>query len=211
MQKLSICLAGGLLAILTGCGDTPAPGPAAKKEIEKPAPVTGQTAIFRMYGLARTWAPDAQVLEMQNIHLSETKDSAPGTAAAWEAVFVSAEKAKSRSYTYSIVQGEDNLHKGAFAGPEDAIAGAQGVRTPFLMAAVKIDSDAAYKTAMETASTKAADYDKKNPGKPITILLEKTNKHPDAAWRIVWGASVGTSDFSVVIDASTGAFLETIR
>ena len=61
----------------------------------------------------------------------------------------------------------------------------------------------------ETPLSKAADYDKKNPGKPITIMIEKTNKHPDPAWRIVWGTSAGTSNFSVLIDASTGVYLET--
>ena len=79
------------------------------------------------------------------------------------------------------------------------------------MAAVKIETDAAYKTAMETPQSKAADYDKKNPGKPITVILEKTSKHPDPVWRIVWGESVGTSNFSVLIDASTGAYLETMQ
>jgi len=41
--------------------------------------------------------------------------------------------------------------------------------------------------------------------------LERTNKHPDPAWRIIWGESVGTSNFSVLIDASTGEYLETLR
>jgi hypothetical protein len=81
----------------------------------------------------------------------------------------------------------------------------------FLMAAIKVDTDAAYKTAIETVRSHAAEYDKKNPGKPITILLERTNKHPDPAWRIIWGESVGTSNFSVLIDASTGEYLETLR
>ena len=79
------------------------------------------------------------------------------------------------------------------------------------MAAVKVDTDTAYKTAMDTTQSKAGDYDKKNPGKPITILLERTNKHPDPAWRIIWGESAGTSNFSVLIDASTGEYLETMR
>ena len=79
------------------------------------------------------------------------------------------------------------------------------------MAAIKVDTDAAYKTAMETVRSHAAEYDKKNPGKPITILLERTTKHPDPAWRIIWGESAGTSNFSVLIDASTGEYLETLR
>ena len=48
------------------------------------------------------------------------------------------------------------------------------------------------------------DYVKKNPDTPIMILLEHTNRHPDLAWRIIWGTSVSTSNFSVYVDASTG-------
>ncbi len=211
MSKPYIFPAIALLAILTACSDTPTTT-AEKKEPEKPEPVTGQTAIFKMYQMARAWAPDAQVMTMQSMHLSEVKDGAPGTAPAWQANFVSAAKSQSRSYTFSIVEGEGNLHKGAFAGPEQGWSGGpSGLNSPFLMAAIKVDTDAAYKTAMENARSHAAEYDKKNPGKPITIMLEKTAKHPDPAWRIIWGESAGTSNFSVLIDASTGEYLETLR
>ena len=30
-------------------------------------------------------------------------------------------------------------------------------------------------------------------------------------WRVVWGDSVGTSNFSVFVDATTGEYLETMR
>jgi hypothetical protein len=211
MSKPYIFPAIALLAILTACSDSPTTT-AVKKEPEKPEPVTGQTAVFKMYQMARAWAPDAQVMTMQSMHLSEVKDGAPGTAPAWQANFVSAAKSQSRSYTFSIVEGEGNLHKGAFAGPEQSWGGGpSGLNSPFLMAAIKVDTDAAYKTAIDTAHSHAAEYDKKNPGKPITIMLEKTAKHPDPAWRIIWGESAGTSNFSVLIDASTGEYLETLR
>jgi hypothetical protein len=208
MRKLSIAI---LAALLTACSETPT-APVAKKEPEKLEPVSGQTALFKMYQMARSWGGlETQILKMQSMRLPDIKDVPPGLAPAWQATLVSAAKGASRDYTFSIVEGEGNLHKGAFAGPESGWTGSRGVNSPFLMAAVKVDSDAAYKTAMETPQSKAADYDKKNPGKPITILLEKTNKHPNPAWRIVWGESVGTSNFSVLIDASTGAYLETMR
>jgi hypothetical protein len=210
MRKLSIFPTIALLAILTACSDAPAPT-TTKKEPEKLEPVTGQTAVFKMYQMARSWAPDAQVMKMQSMHLTEVKDGAPGTAAAWQASFVSAAKSQSRSYTFSIVEGEANLHKGAFAGPEGSWSGASAMESPFLMAAVKVDTVTAYKTAMETPHSHAAEYDKKNPGKPITIMLERTTKHPNPAWRIIWGESAGTSDFSVLIDASTGEYLETLH
>jgi hypothetical protein len=164
-----------------------------------------------MYGMARAWSSDAQVLQLATIRIAEYTQEVPGKAAAWQAIFVSVSKSRSKSYTYSIVESQGNLHKGAFAGPEESFSGSRGVATPFLIAAVKKDSDEAYQTAMSEPKSKAADFDKKNPGKPITILLEKTSKFPDPAWRVVWGESVGTSGFSVFVDASTGAYLETMR
>jgi hypothetical protein len=210
MLKPSIFPAIALLTILTACSDTPTTT-TAKKEPEKLEPVTGQTGVFKMYQMARSWAPDSQVMKMQSMHLSDVKEGPPGTAPAWQGTFVSATKAQARSYTYSIVEGEGNLHKGAFAGPEEGWSGPHGMNGPFLMAAIKVDSDTAYKTAMDNPRSHAAEYDKKNPGKPITIILEKTTKHPNPAWRVIWGESAGTSNFSVLIDASTGEYLETLR
>jgi len=210
MRMLSIATLAALSGLLAACSDTAAP--VARKEPEKLEPATGQTALFRMYQMARSWGGiETQILKMQSVRIPEVKDTPPGTAGAWQATMVSSSKGQSRDYTYSIVESEGNLHKGAFAGPESGWTGARGVESPFLMAAVKVDTDTAYKKAMDTPGSKAADYDKKNPGKPITILLEKTNKHPDPVWRIIWGESAGTSNFSVLIDASTGDYLETMR
>jgi len=197
---------GALLLALAACSSQPAAD--ANKEAAKPAePLTGQSALYKMYQVARSqWAPDAQVLKMTGMHLQEVPE-VPGKAGAWEATFTSATLHRARTYTYSVVAEQPGLHKGVFAGNEEAFSGAAGVDTPFLIAAVKIDTDAAY----QTAHAKATEYEKKNPGKPITLLLEKNDRYPDPAWRVIWGESVGTSSFSVFVDASTGAFLETLH
>src|SRR5438876_151399 len=42
--------------------------------------------------------------------------------------------------------------------------------------------------------------------------LRMTSIHlPDLTWRVIWGDSVGTSNFSVFVDATTGEYLETMR
>ncbi|HLK64016.1 MAG TPA: hypothetical protein VKU19_11285 [Bryobacteraceae bacterium] len=202
MRKLSFLLSGTLALLLTGCSETPAP--TAKKAPEKPEPITGQSALFKMYGSARLWAPDAQVLKLNTILLSDVPDVPRGKAAAWQAVFVSPSRSQSRTYTYSIVEEQGNLHKGTFGQQEEAWSGPHGDNAPFLMAAVKVDTDAAYETALKEGT----DYDKKNPGKPITFLLEKIAKFPDPVWRVIWGESVGTSNFSVYVDSSTGMYQE---
>src|SRR5436305_251642 len=162
MRKLSLMIGCALVLMLAACSDTT---PTAKKEAEKIEPVTGEFALYRMYGMARSWSSDAQVLQLMSIRIAEFTREVPGKAAAWQATFVSASKNHSRSYSYSIVESQGNLHKGAFAGPEESWSGPRGVTTPFLIAAVKKDSDEAYQTAMSEPKSKAADYDKRNPGK----------------------------------------------
>jgi hypothetical protein len=206
IRELALLPAGVLALLLMSCSS--GPETAERKESEKAAePVTGQIALYRMYQSARTWAPDAEVLKLGSMHLSNEVAQVPGKAAAWEATFTSAAKSQARSYTYSVIEMEPNVHKGAFAGPEEAYRGAAGLSEPFLIAAVKVDTDKAY----QTARTKAADYEKKNPRKPISLLLERTKKFPNPAWRVIWGESAGSSNLSVYVDASTGVYLETMH
>ena len=51
----------------------------------------------------------------------------------------------------------------------------------------------------------------RNAGKPVLILLEMDRRFPDPAWRIVWGESVSTAIVSVLIDANTGEYLNTLH
>src|SRR5579863_692116 len=89
-----------LLWFLSGCSDQPT----AKKEPEKPPePVTGLSAVYKMYQVARTWAPDLQVLNMVSQHM-EGIPEAPGKAGAWEANFTSATQGKSRTYNFAVIE-----------------------------------------------------------------------------------------------------------
>jgi hypothetical protein len=191
--------------LLAGCSEAPKQE-AKKKEPEKPAePVGALKAFYQMYPSARTWAADVQPLSMQSIPIAEVKASG-GKFGAWQLILVSHSKGRARSYTYSVVESSGNLHQGVFAGQEQAYS-AGGQQTPFLVAALKTDSE----DALQTALKKSEDYVKKNPDKPINFLLEKTNRFPGPAWRVFWGDSVGTSGYSVFVDAATGQYLQTAR
>jgi len=204
MKTFTLVSAAALTLLMAGCSTEPAP---QKKAEEKPAePVTGRQALQQMYIAARGWAADIQPIKVTCILLPEVK-AEPGKAPAWQALFVSPSQGKARSYTYSVVESEGNLHKGVFAGLDQGWSGPSGETKPFPMAAIKFDSDQAYQTALK----KGAEYDKKNPGKPIIFLLEANNKFPDVSWRVIWGDSVGKSGFSVFVDASTGAYLQTMH
>lgn len=209
-MKLPAYLALAAALLLTACSDAPTKTAETKKEPEPPAePVTGESAFFKMYTAARGWSADIEPFQLISIHLPDVKKE-PGKAAAWRAVFVSPGTHRARSYTYSVVESEGNLHKGVFAGNEESWAGPKGVTRPFMIQALKIDSDAAYQTALKKGKS-AADYTKKNPDKGISFLLEQNNRFPSLSWRVIWGESVGTSNYSVYVDASTGEYLETMR
>lgn len=186
-----------------GCSEPPKP--VAKKEPEKPAEaVSGQSALFKMYQVARaSWSADAQVLKVNSIQVADVP-AAVGKAGAWQATFTSANLGKARTYTYSVVEQEGTLHQGVFGIGEEAWSGSSGANTAFDFRAVSVDSSAAYKTADE----KAADYDKQHPGMPISFQLERTQKFANPVWRVIWGESVGTSNFSIYVDASSGTYLE---
>lgn len=192
------------LVVLVGCSD--APSPEAKKAPEAPPkPVTGRQAFQQVFPMARAWAPDSQPLQIRSIQLSGVPPE-KGKAGAWEVIFVSQSRGRQRAFTYSVIEAEGNLHQGPFGGLEDGWSGSSQQKA-FLPQALKIDTDAAYKTA--AANSEA--YIKRNPDRPVNFMLDYTGRFPDPAWRVMWGESVGTSDYSVFVDASTGQFIERIR
>ena len=202
MKTILTIVAAGLF--LAGCSEEPATPPAeAKKEEPKPEPISGQSALFKMYQVARTWAPDAAVLKLDSVREEGVPDQ-PGKSGGWEATFTSEQKGTSHAYTWYAVDQEPTIHKGVFAGSEGSYSPASGGPMPFLIADVKIDTDA----ALATAKAKQDAAAKKGVGLPVIYLLEKTSKYPNPAWRVVWGESLSTSAFSVYVDASTGKFLE---
>lgn len=200
MKGTATSLLAAFCFLLVSCSDTTVKEPA--KAPEQPEPITGRHAFQQIYPLVRGWAVDAEPVVLQSINLQQVKASA-GKSGAWEVVFYSATLGKAKMFTWSAIEAGGNLHQGVFAGQEESL----GSRKPFLIAAIQKDSDQAYQAAVE----KSADYVKKNPHKPMIYILEMTNRFPQLVWRVVWGESVGTSDYSVFVDAATGQFLERVH
>lgn len=204
MRILGVVLTSAVL-FLSGCSDSPKPATAKKEETKKKEPeaLSGKNAFFKVYVTARSWSADVQCLSVSSIPMDELK-AVPGKAYAWQVTVMSPSKLRKRTYTWSAVEAEGNLHEGVFPGAEEAV-NPNAKTKPFLIAALKTDTDAALKVAEE----KSVEYMKKNPTMPINYLLELGDKHPNPAWRVIWGESVGTSGHSVFVDATTGAYLET--
>jgi len=187
-----------IILVLSACSEAPK-SETAKAPEKPPEPLTGRQAFQKMYPQARAWAIDASPSILRSVRLSAKPEK--GKADAWEVTFVSASLGKSKTFTYSIVEAEGNLHQGVFGGLEEGYSRSS---IPFPIAAIKIDSDQAYDAAAE----KSADYIKKNPNKPVLYILEMNRRFPDLTWRVVWGDSVSSSDYSVYVDATTGKYLE---
>jgi hypothetical protein len=186
--------------LLSACSEAPKTEKA--KEPEKPPEaVTGRQAFQKIYPQARNWSLDATPLRLRSVRLSVKPEK--GKADAWEVTFVSPSLGKTKTYTYSAVEAEGNLHQGVFGLIEEGYS-TSGPSVLFPIAAIKIDSDQAYDAAAE----KSADYIKKNPGKPISYVLEQPRRFANVTWRVIWGDSVSSSDYSIYVDGSTGKYIE---
>ena len=194
-----------LVLLLSACSESTTE--TAAKAPEKPAePVTGRQAFQSTYPSARMWAADCQPLQIRSLLLDQIKSDA-GKAGAWEVTYVSAQKGEVRSYTWSAVEAEGNIHQGVFGGPQDPWNGS-GQQMPFVPAALKIDTPA----ALESATANAAAYLKKHADKPpVNFILESSSRFPNPAWRVFWGATPASAEFTVFVDATTGAVLNVVR
>ncbi|MES1261093.1 MAG: hypothetical protein ABUS49_05085, partial [Acidobacteriota bacterium] len=152
---------------------------------------------------ARLWAPDIKVLRFSSIAIAQVKPQ-PGKAPAWQAIFASENLGQKRAYTYSVFDASTTLREGTF--PDSPAAWSNDNRA-ILMAAIRTDTDKAWETALKHGDQ----YAKKNPDMPISYLLEMGRQISEPMWRVIWGESVTSSALSILIDASTGEYLETLH
>lgn len=203
-------LVAAALAAHVACFDSSSPSEikARQEKGEKKAlePISGQNAYYRMYGLAKGWAPDLQAYRCEPVRLEAVPEK-DGKFPAWKCVFVSESKRSMKTYSYSVVEAE-GLYKDVFAGHDESYTGPRGQNVPFPILALKIDSGSAIETAKAQKDSVA--YMKKNPDVPITPVLEKTKELGNAVWRVYWG-NPSTSNYSVLVDASTGDYVKTLR
>jgi hypothetical protein len=183
--------------LLSACSDAP-----VKKAPEKPPePLTGRQGFYKTYPVAHTWATDAQPLRVRSMELNELKAD-PGKAAAWEVTYASETKGRSRVFTWSAVEAEGNIHQGVFGSQEESWRPG-GAEKPFPIQALKIDTP----DLLQTAITHSVTYFKNVGTKPQPKFeLEFTSKYPNPSWRVYWGNSVSTAEWSVFIDAATGDY-----
>ena len=185
--------------VISACSSEPVKKPEPEKAAE---PVTGLHALFQMRALAVNWAPDFQILHYTSIELADVK-RVPGKAAAWQAVFVSPSLKQSRTYTFSVFEESVTMHKGLF--PESPQAWSGEGKT-FGIESARVDTDKAWEVALAHGKEFAA----KNPDMPILYTLG-FDKGEEPDWRVMWGTSAATSQFSVLVNAVSGEFIQVVK
>ncbi len=192
--------------VLTSCSDTPATTNASTKPVvetkepAKPAePVAGKTAFWEMYKPARTWAVDVVPLTLASNEV-KSMPSVDGKFPMWTAVFVSPSRREARTFFYSVVD-HDTVQKGVSSGAAQVWSGATTKSKPFAMADFSINSDDAYKIALE----KAGPWVKKHPGKNPAFYLASSNRFPAPAWYVIWGDT--KAGYNAFVNATSGAFM----
>ncbi len=198
-RRSFLTIPASIALVLTGCSSEPAQAikPVAA---EPPKPLTGRSAFYKMFPAARQWASDAQGIQLLSIHLQEVQGP-PGTAGAWQAIFVSASQHQSKTFQWSAIDAPGNIKQGVFPSDKGEFNGKMDQLLPFFNQALHVDSDEAFKALGVPASK----------GEPISFVMDLTPRFPDLTWRVMWGESVGTASKTGFVDASTGKVLEKVR
>ena len=200
MHRVRTFFATAAVVLLAGCSESPAP--TVQRSEPPPPPVTGRQAFQYLYGSSRIWASDSMPLTIRSLHAPGVIGG-KGTAGAWEVVFVSPMNARARTYTWSAVEAE-GLHKGVFPGPQETWH-AGGPNQPFSPALLKVDTPEVLDEATKSAAT--VSYLSKPGQRPMVDYLldfEAATRFPNPAWRVLWGGTLSSAEYSVTVDASTG-------
>jgi len=179
------------VAVLSACSDasktTTATGDASPNAsgsvAAAPAPVSGKTAYWEMYTKARSdWAKDLQPLALES-DVVPGMTNGDGKAAMWVATFGSPSLKEARKFTWAAVTHQPDIYKGVTIGKPIPWSGPTHDVLPFQMSAVSVDSDAAFKSA----TTEAASWVKKHPGKEVKITLRESARYQIPTWFVIWG------------------------
>ncbi len=121
----------------------------------------------------------------------------------WQATFGSPNLKQYATFTYSVVAQPPDIRKGVTAAAVVPWAGPTHDALPFQSSEFTVDSDDAYKTALE----KAGPWLKDHPDIQLTTLsVGAASRVPGPVWSVVWGDK--KSGFFQLVSASTGKALK---
>jgi hypothetical protein len=151
-----------------------------------------------MYKPAYAWAHDILPLKVEPKSKTEA-----GKAAIWEATFGSPSKHEYSKFTFAVEAKPPDIRKGVAAEQALPWAGPTHNALAFQSSEFVVDSDAAYKTALEKASS----WLKEHPAVPLnTFSLGAASSYPGPVWSFVWGDK--KMGFFQLVSATTGQALK---
>ena len=196
MRILSAALAA---LLLTACSDTPAP--VAKAPEPPPSPISGRQAFQYMYGSSRIWATDSMPLTIRSLTVPDVKPE-NGKAGAWEVVFVSEAMAPS-PHLHLVRRRNRKRPQRCVPRPTGKLARRRPQPVVFAGAA-----ESRYHRSPDSRPSTSPDPYLNKPGQrpPVNYLLnyETATRFPNPVWRVLWGGSVSSAEYTVTVDASTG-------
>ena len=212
MKALRAVLLFAIFAVLLGLaacssGTPPAEQPkseAAQPEKKQPAPYLASECLNRMVGQAHLWNADARPVRVESDVNSEANGQ-DGKATIWRGIFASTGRQAMKTFTCS---GSRLPGAASFGVSGEMEMGYDPAAVPFESFLVKINSDAAFKTAQEHGG---ADLMKKDPQQPVVYVLQMTRGQTVPYWYVVYGKDLKDNKGIGVINATTGAFVRATK
>ena len=196
-----------ITVVLAGCSSSPKPAAKpteARAENPKPELLTGRVAFQKLFVTARSWAPDAKPSRLESEPVTQASGR-EGKAGVWRGYFASPGKGTQKPYLWSGISGPDAPERGISPGTEDTFNPANISTRPFDFAFLKSDSDQAFEVAQAHGGKRLLDAD---PQQPVKYALVWNPSANELVWRVIYGTSENDAKLRVVVDASTGTFLE---
>lgn len=192
--------------LLSACSEAPKTAAKvesdAKKEPAKaPEAITAQRAFYEMYKPARTWATDLLALSVASGEVPGIKNE-DGKAGLWTATFVSPSRKEARIFTYAVADAGPDIRKGVNVSNALPWGGSNPSSMPFANSQFAVDSDAAFKTALESA----AGWLKTHPNQKYTMKLGNATRFPAPVWYVMWGTS--KSGYAALVNSLTGTVVK---
>jgi len=197
MKKIIGLVPLALMLTLVACDDSKPAAPAPKKTNQFES---GMFALYKMIPASRLWSEDAAPIHVEST-VSTENNGQGGKAGFWRANFASPKRSKMQSYTWSgmadATRKVDNSSETSYSPSNRSL---QTWDLHFL----KVDTDKAFETAQEHGGKELVE---KDPKQPVMYILDFDSQANQLRWHVIYGASTSSAKLTVLVDASSGAYL----
>ncbi|MFZ0758474.1 MAG: hypothetical protein WAM69_00880 [Candidatus Sulfotelmatobacter sp.] len=192
-----------ILALLAGCESNKEKPPETKPGPKPPELLTGRAAFQKLFIAARNYAADVKPFRIESTPASDGNGQG-GKSAIWQASFASAMRRGVKPFVWSGSNSPDAPSRGISPGTEDVYNPNNASTQVFDVSFLKVDSDQAFAEAQKHGGDKLLE---KDPATPVICVCEWSRSGNELVWYVIYGPSRATAKLTVVINATTGAFL----